>query len=119
MTEEKPAALKCVDYSARSSTGCRWWWRVNFEFVTGLVVNLRLHHALRLRSMPKKFRDRDHAETDPGWTSRNVSQVLKADARTKTSKERVLRYAALVMAPPAWLSTITGVSNQLISGSAQ
>ena len=26
-------------------------------------------------------------------------------------------YAALVMAPPAWLSTITGVSNQLISGS--
>ena len=26
-------------------------------------------------------------------------------------------YAALVMVPPAWLSTITGVSNQLISGS--
>jgi hypothetical protein len=27
------------------------------------------------------------------------------------------RYAAFVMVPPAWLSTITGVSNQLISGS--
>ena len=29
----------------------------------------------------------------------------------------LLGYAALVMVPPAWLSTITGVSNQLISGS--
>jgi len=27
------------------------------------------------------------------------------------------RYAAFVMVPPAWLSTTTGVSNQLISGS--
>ena len=30
---------------------------------------------------------------------------------------RAAPYAALVMAPPAWLSRITGVSNQLISGS--
>jgi hypothetical protein len=30
---------------------------------------------------------------------------------------RAAPYAALVMAPPAWLSTITGVSTQLISGS--
>jgi hypothetical protein len=36
---------------------------------------------------------------------------------TGTQKTGKLRYAAWVMAPPAWLSTITGVSNQLISGS--
>ena len=37
-------------------------------------------------------------------------------AHRKAGKS-LLGYAALVMVPPAWLSTITGVSNQLISGS--
>ena len=42
---------------------------------------------------------------------------LATELLQKMDESRAVRYAALVMAPPAWLSTITGVSNQLISGS--
>jgi hypothetical protein len=34
-----------------------------------------------------------------------------------STQQKARKQTALVMVPPAWLSTITGVSNQLISGS--
>jgi hypothetical protein len=45
------------------------------------------------------------------------TQFYQAYSTFQAQIPRTMGYAALVMAPPAWLSTITGVSNQLISGS--
>ena len=52
------------------------------------------------------------------WGTKNHSSVYKAAiVEHKKPGKSLLGYAALVMVPPAWSSTITGVSNQLISGS--
>jgi hypothetical protein len=52
------------------------------------------------------------------WVTSDLAVVASKEALKRAGAQVApAPYAAWVMAPPAWLSTITGVSNQLISGS--